>query len=464
MKITLTKVHGLPEVKLTNQVPVYTKEDYERRFQGLATLMQMRGFDHLVIYGDREHFSNICFLTGFEPRFEEALLVFSKDKWPPLLIVGNEGLSFSNIIPFAVNKEVYPAFSLIGQPHHNDKSLKDIFTASGIESHSKVGVVGWKYYPKAAAPATMIDVPYYIVKTLLDLVGAHQIENAADLMLHPEYGLRSKADVKEMVLHEIAGTKTSQQVLHLLRNLRPGLTEMEASQYLQIDGEPLVAHPNVNFGVENTLLGLASPTYTKTLEKGDVVNIALGYRRGMIARTGLFVNDQKEIPPVRAGVVENLYIPYFKALANWYETIGIGVTGGEVYNTVRDTLGDFQKYGVGLNPGHLIHIEEWTSSIFYENSRFKITSGMIIQCDMIAFPGAPYGGVHVEDGLLIADETLRDEIKSLFPDSWQRIMERKRFIREELGITLQEEILPTSNIQLALFPFMGDTSIVLRKN
>ena len=50
MKITLTKVHGLPEVKLTNQVPVYTKEDYERRFQGLATLMQMRGFDHLVIY------------------------------------------------------------------------------------------------------------------------------------------------------------------------------------------------------------------------------------------------------------------------------------------------------------------------------------------------------------------------------------------------------------------------------
>ena len=140
MKITLTKVHGLPEVKLTNQVPVYTKEDYERRFQGLATLMQMRGFDHLVIYGDREHFSNICFLTGFEPRFEEALLVFSKDKWPPLLIVGNEGLSFSNIIPFAVNKEVYPAFSLIGQPHHNDKSLKDIFTASGIESHSKVGM------------------------------------------------------------------------------------------------------------------------------------------------------------------------------------------------------------------------------------------------------------------------------------------------------------------------------------
>ncbi|HHT48506.1 MAG TPA: M24 family metallopeptidase [Firmicutes bacterium] len=464
MIITLTKVQGLPEQKLTNQVPVYTKEDYERRFHDLTALMQTRGFDHLVIYGDREHFSNILFLTGFEPRFEEALLIFSKDKWPPLLVVGNEGLSFSDLIPFAVDKEVYPDFSLIGQPRRQEKSLKEIFAANGIKNHCKVGVVGWKYYPKAPVPAEMIDVPYYIVKALIEAVGLEKIENAADLMLHPEYGLRSKADVKEMVLHEIAGTKTSQQVLNLLRNLRPGMTEMEASQYLQIDGEPLVAHPNVNFGLENTLLGLASPTYTKTLEKGDFVNIGLGYRRGMVARTGIFVKDQTEIPPAMAGVVENFYIPYFKALVNWYETIGIGVPGGEIFNTVRATLGDFQKYGVGLNPGHLIHIEEWTTSIFYENSPFKVASGMIIQADMIAFPGAPYGGVHVEDGLLIADQTLRDEIKRLFPDSWQRMMERKRFIREELGIALKEEVLPTSNIQLALFPFMGDTSIVLRKN
>lgn len=464
MKITLTKLQGLPEMKLTNQVPVYTKEDYQSRFQSLASLMKTRGFDHLVIYGDREHFSNILFLTGFEPRFEEALLVFSKDQWPPLLMVGNEGLGFSNVIPFAIDKEVYPDFSLIGQPNESNKNLKDIFAAIGIKSHSKVGVVGWKYYPKAAIPEEKIDVPYYIVKALIDLVGLHNLANASDLMIHPEYGVRSNADAKEMVLHEIAGTKTSQQVLNLLRNLRPGMTEMEASQYLQIDGEPLVAFPNVNFGIENTLLGLASPTYSKTLEKGDVVNIALGYRRAMVARTGIFVNDQKEIPQAREGIIENLYIPYFKALISWYETIGIGVTGGEVFSVVKNVLGDFQKYGVGLNPGHLIHIDEWTSSIFYENSRFKITSGMIIQCDMIAFPGSPYGGVHVEDGLLIADQTLRDEIKRLSPDSWERIVERKRFMQEDLGITLKEEILPTSNMQAALFPFMGDTSTVLRKS
>lgn len=463
MKIALTKLASLPEMKITNQVPVYTNEDYHNRFQSLASLMKTQDLDHLVIYGDREHFSNIFFLTGFEPRFEEALLVFSKDKWPPLLIVGNEGLMFSDVISFDINKEVYPDFSLIGQPRVVDRSLEDIFSSIGIRDNSKVGIIGWKYYPQTEVSEKKIDAPYYIVKALIDLVGLHNIVNATDLMLHPEYGIRSNADVKEMVLHEMAGTKTSQQVLNLLRNLRPGMTEMEASQYLQIDGEPLVAFPNVNFGIENTLLGLASPTYCKTLEKGDLVNIALGYRRAMVARTALFVYNEKEISQSREGIIENLYIPYFKALVSWYETVGIGVTGGEVFNAVKNVLGDFDKFGVGLNPGHLIHIDEWTSSIFYENSRFNITSGMIVQCDMIAFPGSPYGGVHVEDGLLIADQTLRDEIKRSFPDSWQRIVARKRFMQNKLGITLKEEVLPTSNMQAALFPFMGDISMVLRK-
>ena len=27
-----------------------------------------------MVYGDREHFANLAFLTGFDPRFEEAIL------------------------------------------------------------------------------------------------------------------------------------------------------------------------------------------------------------------------------------------------------------------------------------------------------------------------------------------------------------------------------------------------------
>ncbi len=40
--------------------------------------MEKRGLTHLVVYGDREHFGNIMYLTNFDPRFEEALLIIGK--------------------------------------------------------------------------------------------------------------------------------------------------------------------------------------------------------------------------------------------------------------------------------------------------------------------------------------------------------------------------------------------------
>ena len=37
--------------------------------------METRGYDHIVVWGDREHSANIAYLTGFDPRFEEAVLI-----------------------------------------------------------------------------------------------------------------------------------------------------------------------------------------------------------------------------------------------------------------------------------------------------------------------------------------------------------------------------------------------------
>lgn len=459
MAVKLRELECLPELKISDNVPVITEEEYRSRFESLAELMKKQGFDYLIIYGDREHFSNLYFLTGYEPRFEEALLVFSHSDRLPLLLVGNEGWSYSDIIPYKVKKELFQSFSLVGQPRNSSRNLSEILAETGIRNGSKVGVIGWKYYPEAGSD--MIEVPHYIVDTLIKLTGFHNIKNASDLMLHPEYGLRIRLDLKEAVLHEIAGAKTSQGMINLLRNLRPGLSEMEASQLLQVDGEPLVAHPNVNFGAENVKLGLASPTYSRKLAKGDVINIAYGYRRAMSARTGIFVKEPNEIPNSLTGIIENFYMPYFEALTKWYESIEIGVTGGEVFNEVGRTLGDYEKYGVSLNPGHLTHIEEWTTTIFYKNSDYKIASGMAIQCDMIASPNHPYTGVHVEDGIVVADANLREKIKKQFPDSWERIKARKKFLKDILGIDLKEEVLPTSNIQAVLFPFMGNTGLVL---
>jgi len=50
----------------------------------------------VAVYADREHFANIAFLSGFEPRFEEALLLLGPDR-RHVLMVGNECESYTAI-------------------------------------------------------------------------------------------------------------------------------------------------------------------------------------------------------------------------------------------------------------------------------------------------------------------------------------------------------------------------------
>ncbi len=60
-------------------------------------------------------------------------------------------------------------------------------------------------------------------------------------------------------------------------------------------------------------------------------------------------------------------------------------------------LGD-PFFGIGLNPGHLIHLDEWVHSPVKKNSKMKLASGMALQCDIIPATGTPYFMSNIEDG------------------------------------------------------------------
>jgi hypothetical protein len=60
--------------------------------------MEERKLTHLVVYGDREHFANLAYLTCFDPRFEEAVLIVGPNS-KPLLVVGNECESYVGVSP-----------------------------------------------------------------------------------------------------------------------------------------------------------------------------------------------------------------------------------------------------------------------------------------------------------------------------------------------------------------------------
>ncbi|HEV8281848.1 MAG TPA: hypothetical protein VGQ02_08330, partial [Candidatus Limnocylindrales bacterium] len=68
--------------------------------------------------------------------------------------------------------------------------------------------------------------------------------------------------------------------------------------------------------------------------------------------------------------------------------------------------------------------------------------------------GTPYFTTNIEDGLALADGSLRSAFASSYPDGWARIQARRAFMANALGIELHEDVLPFSNIPAFLPPFL----------
>ena len=79
---------------------------------------------------------------------------------------------------------------------------------------------------------------------------------------------------------------------------------------------------------------------------------------------------------------------------------------------------------------------------------------MALQVDVIPATNTPYFTTNIEDGIALADEGLRTEFASKYPEAWERIGSRRAFMEEELGISLKPEVLPFSNIPAYLPPFL----------
>ena len=79
----------LPEFGMPDAMPEIPPATYATRLARLRERADARGYDHLLVYADREHSASMSYLTGFDPRFEEALLVVGPDGEPAVL-AGNE--------------------------------------------------------------------------------------------------------------------------------------------------------------------------------------------------------------------------------------------------------------------------------------------------------------------------------------------------------------------------------------
>jgi len=448
----------VPEFRKPSKEPRIPRDEYERRISLAREAMNKKCLDALVVYGDREHCANLAFLCGYDPRFEESLLVLCMEGLP-VLMVGNEGWEYADaVLQIKVEKMLVQCFSLIGQPRDKMKEPSLFISDAGIRRGMRVGVVGWKYFTNAdfVNPENALEIPSYLADALRKLVGpSGAVVNANDILMDPDSGLRVSNNVGQIAAFEFAATVASQGVREMTEKLQPGMTEYEAVQLMKFNGMPLSCHPMLSTG-QRARYGLSSPS-TKTIERGDPLTVAVGLWGTLICRQGYVVEEQNELSDIQPTYVKKVCAPYFSLVVDWYESIRIGVTGGEIQNKV-DTTG----FPLTLNPGHLIHIDEWMSTPFYKGSKCTLKSGMAIQVDMIPrMPKSDFGN-NLEDTIVMADEKLQQELEQKYPETFNRIERRRNFITEALNIKIKPEVLPLSNYPVVLRPFLLDRNGILK--
>jgi hypothetical protein len=437
----------LPDFGMPAAMPEIPWSVYAARLDRLRKRAIERGYDRLVVYADREHSANLAYLTGFDPRFEEAVLVVGPSGEPGIL-VGNECFGMAGAAPVAMRRHLFQDLSLPGQPRDRSQTLAEIFAEEGIRHGSRVGVIGWKLYDSPEK----IDAPSFIVDELRRMAGdTGVVENAADILIGAADGLRVINEVEQLAMFEYAACQTSQGVRQLLFGMRPGMTEQEAVRLLEWNGLPLSCHLMLTSGPRASL-GLLSPG-DRRIDRGDRFTVAFGIWGALNCRAGFVVAEAEELPPDIRDYLSRLVGPYFEAVAEWYGALHIGQTGGVLQEIIDRRLGD-PFFGIFLNPGHQIHLDEWVNSPVAPGSKIELRSGMALQVDIIPATGTDYFTTNIEDGIALADQALRAAFAASYPDAWARIEARRHFMRDSLGIDLHEDVLPLSNIPAYLPPFL----------
>ncbi|MGZ7036248.1 MAG: aminopeptidase P family N-terminal domain-containing protein, partial [Ilumatobacteraceae bacterium] len=190
----------LPDFGMPSSEPLLPASIYRDRMERLRSAMEVRGYDHIVVWADREHSANIAYLTGFDPRFEEAALVVGTSS-DPAILVGNECYGLAEAAPLTMRLVRFQDLSLPGQPRSESRPLPEILSDEGIGPAGRVGVVGWKTYSSRRS----MEAPAFLIDELRRATGsAGLVENACDLLIDPIDGLRVTNEVEQLAAFEWA--------------------------------------------------------------------------------------------------------------------------------------------------------------------------------------------------------------------------------------------------------------------
>jgi Xaa-Pro aminopeptidase len=446
----------IPELEQNLKPVVLSDETMNERKEKLLAKMRSNGYEAIVIYADLEHGSNFEYLCGFLPRFEEALLILHSCG-KAYMVLGNENLNKASKSRIEVEAVHMPYFSLPNQPMETDKSVVEILSQCELEKLKSIGLVGWKNFTSKFDDNTALyDIPYFVVEAIKNICREAKFSNATKLFIG-ENGVRTINNANEFAHYEFGAALAGNCILETMQEFDEGKTEMQVAEKLSAFGQQ---HNVVTIMAAGERFEKANmyPS-NKVIKNGDHISITTGFKGGLQSRGGYAVFCEEELPEGEKDYLEKVAIPYFTAVKTWLETIHIGMNGKELYDKIEEVMPKAQ-YGWSLNPGHLCGDEEWLASPVYPDSVEVLRSGMLFQIDIIPSVSG-YGGISCESGVMLADEILREKIKNEYPEIWDRIQKRIAYIKEELGINISEEVIPTSSATAYCRPFLLDKKTAL---
>lgn len=446
-----------PHTGIPDLPPPLSLPECRARLAALRRVARARGLEAVVVYGDREHFANLHWLTGFDPRFEEAVLVVTAKA--ALLLAGNECLPYTAISPLVqagdVQTELCASLSLQSQPRQS-RALKDLL-AEALPLRARIGTVGWKYYGPTEVddPATALEIPAFLADPLRAL--SDRVENATDLMMHPTHGIRARVDAAEIARLEFSNQMAAAAMRRMAFALHDGMTDFAAYQAGQVGGLPLGCHSTFATG-DRAAQGLSGPT-GQVIRRGSPLSFNVCHWGSNICRSGWAALGAADLPVGAQDYVDVFAGPYLEAMSRWCAMMQPGVSGGEVWAAMHAALPD-EMFGLFLNPGHLIGMDEWLSSPIYEGSTEPLASGMAMQMDVI--PGHPvYASTRMEDGYVIADAALLADLARDFPEVLARCQARAAFMRGVIGMEVPDCLLPLADTCGIIAPWLLDPAQVL---
>jgi Xaa-Pro aminopeptidase len=402
------------------------------------------------VYGDPAHPGNLAYLCGFDPRFEEAVLVLSARR--RALIVGTEGIGYAQVIPIDLELVEVPTLSLLGIDRSAGSTLVEALAALGLDRDASVSVIGWKYiaadeWPQGEPP---LVVPAYLVAAIRERIGPDgHIRDATATLMDPVDGQRVLNGADQLATFEWGASRASAATARLIRGVRPGMSELEAMALAGLAGEPCAYHPILTTG-EGTSNGIRSPS-DRVIELGDAAFATIGMWGGNCGRGGSVATATADLPARNADLIERLAIPYWRTIVAWHEGIRIGMTGDDAYRMLAEAC-RIEGLRATLFVAHLQDWEDCPNTPMRPGLDRPLRSGMVLAVDMFVDANGPQRMIHCEDTVALADDELRAELRDRYPDVWRRIADRRDFLVHQLGIEVSPDILPFSVIPAYLPP------------